>query len=66
MEVGQFHAIRRRLPIDLQAVVTIAFTYGWRRNEVLCLARAQLDLDAGTLRREPGMTKNDEGREAGN
>jgi integrase len=62
-EVGQFQAIRRRLPVDLQVAVTIAFTYGWRRNEVLTLTRPQLDLEAGTLRLEPGTTKNDDGRE---
>lgn len=30
---------------------------------MLTLTRTQLDLDAGTLRLEPGTTKNDEGRE---
>jgi integrase len=30
--------------------------------EVLTLERRQLDLDAGTLRLEPGSTKNDDGR----
>jgi integrase len=57
-----FEAIRQHLPEDLQAAVTIAFTFGWRRDEVLGLQRAQLDLPAGTLRLEPGSTKNDEGR----
>ncbi len=43
--------------------VTIAYTFGWRMlSEVLALERRQLDLEAGTLRLDPGTTKNDEGR----
>src|SRR5262245_44134781 len=41
---------------------TIAHTYGWRKSEVLTLERRQLDLKAGTLRLDPGTTKNDDGR----
>jgi integrase len=32
------------------------------RSEVLTLERRQVDLEAGTLRLEPGTTKNDDGR----
>src|SRR5256712_9570174 len=32
------------------------------QSEVLMLERRQLDLDVGTLRLDPGTTKNDEGR----
>jgi integrase len=32
------------------------------QSEVLTLERRQVDLDAGTLRLEPGTTKNDEAR----
>jgi integrase len=43
--------------------VAIAYTFGWRiRSEVLSLTLAQVDLAAGTLRLEPGHTKNDDGR----
>jgi site-specific recombinase XerD len=62
-ERAQYEAVRRRLRPELQAAVTIAYTYGWRmRSEVLTLERRQLDLEAGTLRLDPGATKNDEGR----
>src|SRR5262249_22002566 len=62
VDQATFEMIRQHLPEDLQVAVTIAFTFGWRRDEVLGLQRAQLDLIASTLRLEPGSTKNDEGR----
>jgi len=62
-EREQFLAVRRRLPEDLQVAATIAYTFGWRtQSEVLTLERRQLDLKAGTLRLDPGTTKNDDGR----
>jgi integrase len=62
-ERDQYEAVRRYLPADLQLAVTLAYTFGWRtQSEVLPLERRQLDLDAGTLRLDPGSTKNDEGR----
>jgi len=42
---------------------SIAYTFGWRtQSEVLTLERRQVDLEAGTLRLDPGTTKNDDGR----
>lgn len=62
-EREQFEAARRRLADDLKVAVTLAYAYGWRmQSEVLSLERRQLDLEAGTVRLEPGTTKNDEGR----
>jgi integrase len=53
----------RGLPPDLALAVQIAYTYGWRvKSEVLTLTRGQVDLDAGTLRLEPGSSKNRDGR----
>jgi integrase len=58
-EREQFEAVRRRLPDDLQVAVSLAYTFGWcMQSEVLTLERRQLDLDAGTLRLDPGSTKN--------
>jgi integrase len=61
-EREQYRAVRGRLKPDLQAATAIAYTYGWRVQEILGLERRQLDLGAGTLRLDPGTTKNDEGR----
>jgi integrase len=62
-EREQFEAVRKHLPVDLQAAATVAYTFGWRTpSEVLTLERRQLDLDAETLRLDPGTTKNDDGR----
>lgn len=62
-EPGQFEAVRRRLPEDLQVAASIAYAFGWRtQSEVMTLERRQVDLDSGTLRLDPGTTKNDDGR----
>jgi site-specific recombinase XerD len=62
-EPAQFAAVRRRLRPDLQLAVDLAYTYGWRvRDEVLTLARRHVDLEAGSVRLDPGSTKNGEGR----
>ena len=62
-ERDQYEAVRRRLPPDLQVATAVAYTFGWRtQSEVLTLERRHLDLGAGTLRLDPGMTKNDDGR----
>src|SRR5260370_40602885 len=57
-----FLSVRKHLAEDLQVALGLAYGLGWRmQSEVLSLERRQLDLDAGTLRLEPGTTKNDEG-----
>ncbi len=63
-EYDQYEAVRRHLVRPhLQVATAIAYAFGWRtQSEVLTLERRQLDLDAGTLRLEPGCTKNLDGR----
>lgn len=62
-EPEQYKAVRRQLSPDLAVAATIAYTFGWRtRSEVLTLQRRHVDLGAGTLRLDPGTTKNGEGR----
>jgi integrase len=46
-----------------RALVEMGRTYGWRINELLGLRVGQIDLDARTIRLDPGTTKNREGRE---
>jgi integrase len=58
----QFAAIHRHLPEELQVAMTVAYTFGWRKREVLGLKRHQYNAQDGTLRLEPGTTKNREGR----
>lgn len=63
-EDADYNALRAELPDHLQSVATFAFLTGWRiRSEVVPLRWAQVDLEAGVVRLEPGTTKNREGRE---
>ncbi len=48
----------------LRALIEVAHTYGWRKQELLNLRVRQVDLAAGTIRLDPGSTKNRDGREA--
>jgi integrase len=47
----------------MRALLEVAYTYGWRRGEMLGLQVRQVDLYARTIRLDPGTTKNGEGRE---
>ena len=62
-EFEAFEAVRRHLRAPLRPVVLFAYVTGWRiKDEVLPLTWRQVDFKAGTVRLEPGTTKNDEGR----
>jgi integrase len=58
----QFDTIRKLLPAELRTAMTIAYTFGWRKREVLDLTKHQYNSRDGTLRLDPGTTKNGEGR----
>ena len=47
----------------LQTFIELAYSYGWRRGELLSLQCGQVNLADRTVRLEVGDTKNDEGRE---
>jgi integrase len=62
-ERAQFEAVRRHLPAALKPLVTVAYITGWRmRSEILPMRWRQVDLEADTMRLDPGTTKNDDGR----
>jgi integrase len=61
-EHEQFMALREELPDFLRPVVTFAYKTGWRKSEVINLEWSQVDLKGGTVRLNPGETKNDRGR----
>src|SRR5262249_21416616 len=46
-----------------RALVEVGSTYGWRIGELLSMRVSQLNLLSGTIRLEPGTTKNKDGRE---
>ena len=59
----EFDAVRDALPEPLRGVVTFAYYTGWRLpSEVLTRQWRHVDRKAGTVRLEPGTTKNDDGR----
>jgi len=58
----QFASVRKHLPEELRVAATVACTFGWRKREVLDLQKGQYSAQDGTLRLDPGTTKNREGR----
>lgn len=61
-EESEFRTVLSHLPDHLKPVAEFAHLTGWRKGEVLPLEWRQVDFEAGTVRLEPGTTKNDEGR----
>lgn len=61
-ERGEFLALRSTLPDYFKSVVTFAYYTGWRKREILSLRWNQIDLQARTVRLDPGTTKSGEGR----
>jgi integrase len=60
---AEFLAIRSRLAPELRGLITVAYLTGWRiPSELQPLRWSQIDFKAGTLRLEPGTTKNTEAR----
>jgi integrase len=47
----------------MRALFEVGFTYGWRYAELAALHVRQVNLLTGSIRLDPGTTKNDDGRE---
>lgn len=58
----EFLAVHEALPEDLKPVAAFAYTTGWRKEEILGLTWDRVSLQEGTVRLDPGTTKNDKGR----
>ena len=58
----QVSRVLKHLPDWYAPAIEFAWRTGWRIGEVKCLTWAQIDFKAGTVRLEPGTTKNREGR----
>ena len=58
----QVNRVLQHLPDWYAPAIEFAWRTGWRIGEVKSLTWAQIDLKAGTVRLEPGTTKNREGR----
>jgi integrase len=57
------HKRRVRVPADdLRCACLIMYELGWRKSEVMSLERRHVNLTEGSLRLDPGTTKNREGR----
>lgn len=61
-ELEEFYALREALPDHLKVAATIAYFTGMRLGEILDLRWDHIDWDNGTIRLDPGTTKNNEGR----
>jgi len=61
-EYGEYLAIKKALPEDLKPIITFAYHSGWRKAEILGLTWSKVDLEQGTVRLDPGETKNEKGR----
>lgn len=61
-EREMFDAVKSALPEDLRPIATFAYLTGWRKSEILGLQWRQVDLKVGTVRLDPGTTKNRDGR----
>jgi len=62
-EVDEFHAVLQHLPDCLRGPISFAYLTGGRcRSEVLTLQWRNISFETGTVRLDPGTTKNKDGR----
>jgi integrase len=58
----EYLAMREALPGPLKPVLDFGYWTAWRKQEILGLTWDRVDLAAGTVRLDPGTTKNRTGR----
>ncbi len=66
IEEAEFARMTAEARLDglwMRTFLEVAYSYGWRRGELLGLRVRQVDLRDRTIRLDPGSTKNGEGRE---
>lgn len=61
-DYGKFAEACDGIGIWMRSLFETAYSYGWRRGELLNLKVQQIDLLSGTIRLNSGETKNDDGR----
>jgi integrase len=61
-ERHELDALLAELPEAVRPVIRFMYCTGWRKGEVLSRQWRHVDLMAGTIRLEPGETKNGKGR----
>jgi len=61
-EPEQFQAVLRRLRPEIKPVALFGYETGWRLREIITLQWRHVDLTEGSVRLDPGTTKNREGR----
>ena len=61
-ERPQFEAVVRHLRPEVKPIAQFAHETGWRLREIINLEWRQVDLHEGSVRLDPGTTKNRDGR----
>jgi len=61
-ELSNLEAVCRHLPPHLVPTARFGYITGWRHQEVMTRTLAHVDFEAGTVRLDPGETKNKKGR----
>ena len=61
-EEGEYKALMAEAAEHIRPIIAFAYVTGWRKAEILGLKWNQVDLKERTVRLNPGMSKNDEGR----
>jgi len=61
-EAEQFQGVLRHLRPETRPIAIFGYETGWRLREIITLEWRQVDLTEGSVRLDPGTTKNRDGR----